>query len=263
MRLDRKRQDRIGRLLIAVMLTVLIGGIAIRFIWLGSGEDPNRDPTTLCRKDEAPAERVVLLVDKTDPLSGEQVDKLRAAVLGLKNSGLRQDAMLSIYAVGDFPNGWIEQVFCLCNPGFKANEIWQNRKKIRAKYERRFGAPLDSAVRRLAVADSAGQSPLMEALQSLSGTAEFAGGVPRRLILVSDLLQHTAAFSAYTRTHSFKKFRSLPVYQQLKCDLTGATVQIWWTRHMRDQAYSGNDLMGFWTEYLRECGATVEPYRMF
>jgi len=89
----------------------------------------------------------------------------------------------------------------LCKPpsGEDANQLYENPKLLEQRFRERFVQPLEATLNRLLRSEPANSSPIMESLQSLVTRALLSSRDerPLRLVVISDLLQHSETFSFY------------------------------------------------------------------
>lgn len=191
----REKGPWFWRSAIALMLTSVFGLFAAAAIH----QPPATDPETGCRLDREDPVHTIVLVDQSDPFNATDLDWVRTLLDGEARSLPRHGRLTLVVPNSASPYDPV-QVFTGCSPGSAAesNPIFQNPKMIAAAWERKFHAPLmveaDESLRDT-VAPS---SPLMEAMYTLADRPDFQPQVPvRRLILVSDLMQHSPGFSMY------------------------------------------------------------------
>jgi hypothetical protein len=191
----REKGPWFWRSAIALMLTSVFGLFAAAAIH----QPPATDEETGCRLDREDPVHTIVLVDQSDPFNATDLEWVRTLLDGEARSLPRHGRLTLVVPNSASPYDPV-QVFTGCSPGSAAesNPIFQNPKMIAAAWERKFHAPLmlqaDESLRDT-VAPS---SPLMEAMYTLADRPDFQAHVPvRRLILVSDLMQHSPGFSMY------------------------------------------------------------------
>ncbi|WP_347268299.1 hypothetical protein [Paracoccus sp. (in: a-proteobacteria)] len=215
------------------------------------------DPETLCPA-AGPRAMTAILVDVTDGLAPVQVAKLRELV-GQRIDEAEVGTAFSLGMVSDDPARLGAQV-ALCKPhsGRDVSALNQNLRLVGERYEGRFLQPLNAMFEQMIAASGAKQSPIMEGLQALisetPGFIAFAG--PKRVIIVSDLLQHSAAMSFY-RGEDWKSFRASPAAGRLSRSLEDAGVELFLIP--RPGEWKGNvaTLEDFWIRYLDHQGASA------
>jgi uncharacterized membrane protein len=227
----RKRselKDRsIGVILIALG-TLLIGLLAGGAWWIRHST-PVVDAETNCPIN-GPTVVNVLIFDRSDPISGQQAQRVRFAVDELKHSanfGYRFD----IYTFEGDNKTALEPVLKICNPGRpeEANELIQNPEIVRKKYEERFSSTLDRTIEGLLRASSRDNSPIIESLRAATLTSFgpiTEGQAKLHVLLVSDMVQHSAQYSQFKADSNFQKLARTPGWAALRPNLKGADVEI-------------------------------------
>lgn len=157
---------------------------------------PPRDAETLCLETGAIGHTLVL-VDKSDPWSPIQADRLKRLVKQLGDA-LPADRLLSIYVFNDVFEPGFPPLISLCNPGRTTSELIGNPRRDYVKWVEKFGRPLDDAMTSLAQPGKGNQSPIAEALGDVLTRRE--NRVPagdKAVVLVSDMLQNSPQFSFF------------------------------------------------------------------
>ncbi len=239
---------------IAIALTVAGGATAYFLFWGPETLDRN----TLCPTEGASGQ-VVLLVDKTDPLSFTQKEAFQQFLNDLGRKEVAKGEQLSVFVLGEDFRETPEPLFEMCNPGRGEDvSIWTgNPERIRWQYEEEYVAPLCSVENQLISEDSAHFSPLMEMLQmvAINGFRKSEIHGPRRLIVVSDMLQNTPECSHYRGGMDFEAFRKSPYYQKVWADLSGVEVTLFYLMHTPELQTRRNSI--FWEKYFRDMNARV------
>ena len=202
------RQDILGVVLIVALVSFL-GAMGALGYYLGNAEP--RHPDTLC-----PALRsvphTVLLVDRTDPLTGEHAALVLKTIERLEGS-LGVEERLSLFLIVGHAPVVPTPVFSLCKPrdGIDANALYENKRLLGLEYAKRFGGPLSLVVETLEEPAQEATSPIMETIQAIARRPDFAPRVGARiLMIVSDLLQNVPEYSHYRSTADYEAFRTLP-----------------------------------------------------
>jgi len=216
------------------------------------------DQTTLCPTEGATGSLAILL-DLTDPLGTTQSITLRSEVERLVVESQR-GTLVSLGRVSDNPEE-LGAAYVLCRPmtGAEGGEWLRNPTQLDRQFQERFLKPFQAELDGMLDAQEAKQSPIMEGLQALlAGTG--AAGVkvlgPRQIVIVSDLLQHSDAFSFY-RGDDWGKFERSPDFPRLAKNLDKVEVTIF--RVPRPAAKVDMTAVDdFWVRYLQAQGvATV------
>jgi len=191
---------------------VALGGLAVVLVammFILRPEPRQRDPETMC-PEGGPSRVTAILVDTTDRVGPTS----RADILGRLDelvSGSRPDEMMIVFETTPAAANVAAPRLTVCNPGNPdaANPLISSPELIRQRLEDGFRAPLARLFEELVDADEAAASPVMETIQAISVTvlarASYAG-VPKRLILISDLMQHSEHLSLYRRPLDYGAF---------------------------------------------------------
>lgn len=247
----REKGPWFWRSAIALMLTSVFGLFAAAAIH----QPPATDNETGCRTDRKDPAHTIVLVDQSDPFNQTDLDWVRSLLDGEARSLPRYGRLTLVVPNSASPYD-PAQVFTGCSPGSaaEANPIFQNPKMIEQAWERRFHAPMlertDDALRDT-VAPS---SPLMEAMYTLADRPDFQTRVPaRRLILVSDLMQHSQGFSMYKSGAEGAAFAASDL-AGMRAQLDGVSVV---ARIVPRQVYALPlaDVKAFWRDWFAATGA--------
>lgn len=258
-RKKRKRaQDRLGIALIVFVALVIAGGGA-GYFYLQQTRVA-LDETTLCPKDGVWTLTVVL-VDRTDPLTTMQGGALRKRLEEVKDS-VAQYGALQIYSVEPIGEALLRPVVDICNPGRGADidPAIGNPRLVEKRWQERFATPIEALLDDLMQIHEADSSPIMESIQSiavstLSGNA--VAEISKRLIIASDMLQHTAEYSQYGGNLNFQEFRKSGYYRRVRADLRGVEVEIIYVRRNTRRAVQGKAHIQFWRDYIDDLGGTL------
>jgi len=215
---------------------------------------PEEVDERLCPKISGPAEGLVIFLDITDPLNPIQHDRLT----GLLEDRIKAAKQSTLIAVGAVRAGSEDRGadFALCKPLDEGNEIYQNPEMIEKRYRKEFLDPFNAIVSEMLSSPMANRSPIMESLQALLVTtpgfvdAEYL----RRVIVVSDLLQHSDAFSFY-RGDNWESFMRSSNAERLAGRLRDAEVEIC---HIPRPGANVNrrEVDDFWNRYFNRAGVS-------
>lgn len=215
------------------------------------------DAETLCPETGATGELAVLL-DITDPLGATQSLRLRAELERLVVESPR-GTLVALGRVSDDP-GQLGAAYLLCRPmtGAEGGEWTRNPTQLDRQFQERFLEPFRAELAGMLDAGEAKQSPIMEGLQALLAGTEASGvkvAGERRIVIASDLIQHSDALSFY-RGDDWASFRASPAFGRLARNLDGAEVTL-----IQVPRGGGKVDMGavedFWVRYLDAQGAAA------
>lgn len=259
----REQQRRSARaravLLAAGVGTVLAALVVLRFA-RGFGEPLD---AALCATQGSLPAHMVVLVDATDRLSDAQ-QKLVKQLVREQADRLPPHQRLSLLALSPDENRFTRILFSVCKPrdGSDADPLTENKQLLEHAYRERFLAPLDAALDTLEQLPAAASSPILEALHEVVSQRSFADAEQRRLVVVSDLLQHSAVLSQYRQDYDFAPLRQHSLYvTEVEAALRRAEVRVYQLTSAASRRYQTPAHTRFWVEYLHYAGVT-EPERL-
>ncbi|HEU0222720.1 MAG TPA: hypothetical protein VFR34_11005, partial [Paracoccaceae bacterium] len=233
-------------LIVISVLAMAAGFFAVQWV-RRSGQI---DAATLCPAD-GPAGVLVAVLDLTDPLSPAQSARLRGE-LQREIEASPAGTMISVGLVSADPANWGAR-FALCKPreGKEASELYENPGLIAERYEKGFREPLDATLGAMIGRAAEKSSPIMEGLQAvIAATPGFADSKgSRRLLVASDLLQHSEVLSFY-RGEDWEHFAASRDFTRLAGNLEGVEVLL--LRVPRPQARIAEPaaVEDFWANYF-------------
>lgn len=259
----RKRQQRtqlknlLGIVLIGCVLAV---AAALGYFWYDRQKQQRAfDAATLCPLDGSPA-YIAVVFDKTDAYNPVQQRFLKRYFSGFK-AKLTPGTRIGLYVIDDRNREILAPDFEVCAPrtGDDANALYENPKLIKQRWLERFEKPLDQAIEGFMKAGSADYSPIMEILQvvSLSAFPLEANGAAKKIIIVSDMLQHTSEWSHYRGQMDFAALEQTPYFQRIRTNLEGAEVQILYVRRDGMEKLQTKRHALFWADLIDAIGGRV------
>lgn len=206
---------------------------------------------------------LLFVIDRTDPLSPS---KHRAIVneIKLMIQQVEQGYRISVYEI-DAKNmkGLSEPVYSECKPrsGKDADPLTENPQLLARKYEENFVQPLETVLERYSGGEEQPRSPIIESLIDVVHIEDFGSGVPnRKLVLFSDMLQHSSLLSHYSGGPSFERGKSKPGFTQMIPHLPGVEVTVFYM--LRDtprvRALQSNEHVRFWVDLFDAAGADLQ-----
>jgi hypothetical protein len=219
------------------------------------------DSTSLCPTEQPPSEVNVLLLDVSDRFTEPQRLQLTNQLARFRDS-IPRFGLVEMYTVERLSRRVTEPVVHLCNPGTgeDLSKVYQNPELARKKWQG-FSDKLNADIDRQIALPAMTTSPIFEAIQATAlrtfGKPEY-DGVPKRLVVVSDLLQNVPGeLSMYDGVPSFESFEKRPYYSRVRSDLGGVSVQLYYLARPTVKQQDQNHL-AFWRDYLQAQGAEVE-----
>jgi hypothetical protein len=207
-----------------------------------------------------PRGHVVLLVDTTDRFTSTQQLAFEQLLRSIASEQVKKGELLSVFMLGEAFDAATRPVFERCHPGTgnDASRWNANPERLRKRYADEFLEPLTAVAQAARQARPAAASPIMEMLQivAINGFRRNAVDGPKRLLVVSDMLQNTASYSHYRGEPSFERLRELAYFQRVRVDLNTVRVELRYLMHT--PALQNRRHAKFWEDYFREMGASVE-----
>ncbi len=223
------------------------------------------DQTTLCRTDQPPPSVLAILVDVTDELSALERTQVFNAIERIQQD-LPTHGLLEVYMLGETPQVAATPRVSVCNPGRGAdmNALYQNPKLAEQRWKHAFHEPVTAALAEVTQATDATQSPIMESIRSVAvalfGRPEF-DAADRRLVVVSDLLQHSPLASHYRGVPDFEQFRSTSAFAAASAPLAGIRVDILYISRPGSARLQTREHIGFWEAYFAANGADLQSVK--
>lgn len=228
------------------------------YIFIGS--DTKSLDSNLCPAEEGPSSVRVVIVDATDPYNPIQWRNVRNRLLDVKEE-VPKHGLLAIFSVTEGLQETLQPEVELCNPGSGEDlSVWtRNPQLARRKWERSFVAPVDSILSALNTDKPRRRSPIMEAIQAAKARVGAYDTSDRKLLIVSDLMQHTETYSHYgSRPPDYDTFKSTTTEEKLSADLAGWEVEVLYTRRSgAESQVQGRRHIDFWDRYFLQNGATL------
>ncbi len=235
---------------LGVAALAILGGA----FWFMNSLEKSPLDDALCPAD-GPTAGTVIILDMTDSVGRGQNALIRQKILSV----IKQSETGTLFAVGLVRTEEEERGarFVICKPrsGLDANEFYENPRMIKELYEAEFRIPLDMELEAMLSSGVADSSPIMESLQAtLSDASGFAdASYPRRLILVSDLLQHSSVFSFY-HGDTWQKFLNSNQFQRLARNLVDVNIEILRLPRPGANIPDWAEVDDFWVNYFEHQG---------
>lgn len=253
----RKKQSdvSVGGLIGAVLLVLVIIGAVAGYLYLRerSKQFPTLDaelcPTT------GPTSVTAVLLDTTDPIADiTKIDlkrQFQKTIVDVEKGGL-----IEVYALTD-REGALTRTYRGCNPGDGdgADELVSNRKRIQERWEQGFNKPLQNIGERLGEGSEGKQSPIMAGIQRIvveSFSDAKLDGKPKTLIVASDMVEHTVAFSIYKAGTDYAAFESSGARDKFRSPLDGIGVKV--LAFQRENTKPLRELPEFWLKWVSANG---------
>lgn len=248
-----------GPALAGIALGVL-AVVGILAMWVLQPDPVARDPETMC-PDDGPSKVTAILIDTTDRVGPVS----RTHVLGRLDdlvASSRPDEMMIAYETSpidpDRNDDPLPSLLTVCNPGDpdEANPLISNPERIRRRLQDNYEQPLEERFQQLLNRAPAPASPLMENVQAIAVTVlsrRRHQDVPKRLVVVSDLAQHSEQLSFFDDPLDYEAFVGTAGARALRTNLRGVDVEILFIqRDEHDRIGGERRLIEFWERWIAD-----------
>lgn len=247
-----------GRAMTVVWIVVLVliifaaaGLVVYKFVF---HEKPN-NAKTLCPAN-GPLGHVVLLVDKSDPMTFTQRKDFEVLFQEVVTKVVPKGHLLSVYALADDFVATADPLLELCNPGdgSDASQFDANPVQLRKSFDQQYFKPM-LELREDLVTDKPGKaSPILEMIQlaGITGFRKHAVAGDKRLIIVSDLIQNTPQLRMYERVPRYEAFAETQYGKKSLADLKDVKVEF--RMLLNTPTVQGEDLFNFWRQHIKQSG---------
>lgn len=220
---------------------------------------PTLDAETLCPAD-GPASVTVVLLDGSDALPDAAQREVTTALLDLAET-LPEHGLLEVRLLDPADPGG-RRLFHRCNPGTGAglSEWTANPEAARRRWLEAFRQPIGRVLAGGLPQLPADTSPIMAAIQRIA-VDRFEGravaGVPKALVIVSDMIENTPDYSQYGGDASYARYRASPAARRYATDLKGAKVTVYYVDRANGRAFDSAAHLGFWTTWIADDGGSL------
>jgi hypothetical protein len=237
-------------------LAVLALGIlsAGAYIYATAARPPSLDRSSLCPVD-GPRSVTEVLLDSTDEIPDIAKREVRTVLVDMAETlptyGLLEIRLLDPKVAGG------KSIFARCNPGDGSglSEYTANPLLAKKRWMDGFRQPLDEALQTGFRPLPGKTSPIMETIQRIA-VERFSGrtveGIPKSLVLISDMLEHESEYSQYAGDLSYRRYKASRAYQKFRTDLYGADVMIYYIQRLSGKPINSADHIQFWAEWIRD-----------
>jgi hypothetical protein len=240
---------------VALLLVALASLGGLIYFYVAVPQPPKLSADSLC-PETGPLGVTVVLVDTSDDLP----EPAKREVLGMLSdvvAGLPDYYKLDIRVL-DIPGARSRSLFAKCNPGNGEglSEWTANPQIARLRWLESFHKPAEDAVGNSLEAAKSKNSPIMAAIQDIA-IQEFSGAqrerVPKKLIVISDMLEFTKDYSQYPAAGdlSFARYKQSPAYLKYRTDLHDAQVDLLFVNRPSAKVDTAK-LPLFWRDWIAE-----------
>lgn len=225
---------------------------------------PVLDQATLCPV-TGPASITVVLVDASDPLPDVARTQVATALTDLADD-LPTHGLLELRLLDPSdPQGRV--VFSRCNPGTGdgLSEWTANPEAAKRRWIAEFRDPIRAVLAEGLPQIGGDVSPIMASIQRIA-VDRFDGEAmrtrPKRLVIVSDMVENTADYSQYRGDLGFARYASSVAAKTMATDLRGAEVTVYYVQRLSPGLDSAEHIR-FWTDWVTaNDGRLVEAVKL-
>lgn len=233
----------------------MVAGVFAVFAVVALNVPPTVSKDTACRVDRDDPAHTVLLIDQSDPFNPNDLDWVYEFV-DMEARALPKYGKLTVMVPNAVNPYSPTAIFTACSPGNpgEANPITQNPRMVEQAFQKKFYQPLKVVVEAALMDEEQPSSPLFEAIYSIADRADFqAGNVERRLVLVSDLMQHSDGFSFYRLGADYEAYLASKLAETSPAMADVDVVARIVPRQMYDLPMA--DVKAFWRAYFTDANA--------
>jgi hypothetical protein len=241
-----------GTIGIALIVLALAALVAFGYFQLTRQKKTDLDRATLCPI-SGPLGVSVVLVDTSDDLPKTTQQEV-LQILDDQIIGLPAYHKLDIRIL-DIENNKSRSLFSKCNPGDGTglSEWTDNPNIARERWIESFRKPAREALKGSMGASSAKSSPILGAMQDIAidqFTPQNVRNVPKSLLVISDMLEHTRDYSQYPSAGdlSYDRYRKSAAYPRYRTDLYGTGVSFYYVQRLTPKIDSARH-MQFWRDW--------------
>ena len=252
---ERRRSENARAAVIFALSVVAVVGLGtVAFV----NRAPALDEGNGCVRGQlVPPAHTVVLIDQTDSLGQRQIDYVKTLIL-LEYERMKPGERLTVRPIDENPDSTAREFSrCRVRRGADVLGIGANPEMIEADFRRIVGNPLNNYLNGLATAPTAEASPILETIASAIDSPDFGENVPeRRLIVVSDMAQHSELANQYGQPESYSltpEARDL-----LRRDLHHVAVRVHYVRRPNLIGLQNEAHRQFWSGWLKSEGADVQ-----
>lgn len=263
---SREVKARKGKIAGIVVIICVITAFASFFAYKLFNPKPQIDAETNCPK-TGPATYTAIVIDTTDSINAIQKIAIENEFSQIK-AQVPKFGALAIYAAG-FEGEVSKPVFAQCNPGdvSQMDKLREGRILVKKRWTKDFQQPLDRVLQKMLSRTPADNTPLLEAIQSVSvqsfGQLRGFGKdeVPKKLIIISDMLQNSVNLNLYKQIPPIQQFLKSEAYKKIRSDLRDVDVSIFFIRRQTKKGIQGPKLLRFWEDLILAQGGRLIHFK--
>ena len=213
---------------------------------------------TTCRIDGVFPAHTIILIDQSDPFSNNDIDWVKE-LINQETLQIEKYGKLTLMTLSAKTPHEPKEMIYACSPGRPDSSlgIIDNPEMIENEWRLKLFNPIFEASKKIIASKTKQKSPISEALFAIADRADFQPSIAKRkIIIVSDLIQNSNAYSFYKKGASWEKFYTSLFANELP-DFTDVTIV---TRIVPRHRYDipMKKLRKFWDQYFLKTNAIIE-----
>ncbi|EWS97940.1 hypothetical protein BG00_12845 [Pseudoalteromonas sp. SCSIO_11900] len=253
---NKKKEDTQGVLYLTLAILILLSLVASYFFL--KTDQIDRDAVSLCRKDGVIKTDNVIIIDATDSFNETQSLLAKKELFSIvENSSV--DSRFSLYVINtDLTDK--KPIIEVCNPGDGTNksELTSNKRRLYQQWKEQFHDKIIHHLDELIDINVANSSPIMETIKYASINSLFNSRARnKKLIILSDLLQHSISYSQYSKADNFEQFSNRPISSLLIPSLEGVEVEVLYLYRLKDTGRQNRKHITFWERFFAKSGGIL------
>lgn len=258
-RMRKKQADFKGYFLIVSAVTIIAS--FVYFFYESQNNVVARLEDSMCRVDEVISRETAFIIDATDYFTTSQALLIKKEIEKVLETSM-VDERFTVYVLDEKVNekDVKEPILSVCNPGDGSDksEITHNKRRLREQWQNNFYDKVYKSIDGLIGEHTANQSPILEMIKYVSVKTMYQSTADvRRIILVSDMLHHTARYSHYPRIPKFEDFSELPYALEVRPQLENVQIDILYLVRPQDIGRQNRGHIQFWEQFFKAGGGMI------
>ena len=241
---------------ITALATVIILSVAAfsYYKWIASHRVA-LDPHTNCPV-TGPVSATAVLIDVSVAISRATLEDLRNKFDALA-AGIPKGGLISIYGLTSRA-GDLRHLFTGCNPGdgSDADPITSNPRQAKQRWEEGYQKPFDEFGKAIGTGKPTTRNPIMAAIQQIKLTFfdAYPAAVEKNLVVTSDMIEYTNAYSQYVYGADYAAFQRSPAKDMYRTSMDGVKVTVFYIHRYYVPAKTAEHCE-FWARWFSDNGA--------
>jgi hypothetical protein len=197
--------------------------------------------------------KTVFVLDQTDSLSAQTRAEILARVTRTVDEKVKIGELVTVFSITELSKKNLTPTFSYCKPAKTAEGASQSQRFVSANYTKHFAKPLLAAINAPIVGSK--QSPIAQALVDVSLSSYLQHSSSARLVVFSDMLEHTEGFSLYGHNgcqDAIGKFRASRGASVARPSFKGVDVQLHIVPRQQITADTEKCRNAFWKWFLTD-----------